>query len=170
MGCRRPELTASFTGAEELGWRQWESTKGFALERMHEGQGSWSWGHTGAGVGSRPWGLGGLCWDACCCSWEVEMSQLGGALGWDESPAWGCISVTAHTWVRIHVRASICVRMYVHVYANPHVCLPLCLCPCGVSTGLWAHALGVTGTRKGAAKNRLHRADPGGFSLHPLPT
>ena len=122
--------------------------------------------HRGWG-GIQAMGVGGLCWDACCCNWEVEMSQLGGALGWDESPVWGCISVTVHTRVRIRVCASIRVRVYIHTYANPHVCLPLCLCPCGVSTGLCAHALGVTGTRKGPAKDTLHRADPGGFSLHP---
>lgn len=40
MGCRRPELTASFTGAEELKVKAMGVHKGFALERMHEGQGS----------------------------------------------------------------------------------------------------------------------------------
>lgn len=66
-------------------------------------------------------GVGGLCWDACCCNWEVEMSQLGGALGWDESPVWGCISVTAHTCERIRVCASTCEGVH------PHVCEPPCV-------------------------------------------
>lgn len=74
---------------------------------------------------------------------KERMSHLGGTLGRDGMglPC-VCVSVHAHTHVCIHAYASICVRVYIHMYVSPHVCLHLCLCPRGVSTAMCTHASG----------------------------